>query len=161
MQNIDLVLAQRCTRVSHHILYATLVHGNHIGITFHHIHAIFLHNGFLCLEDAIQLTLFMENFRIGRIDILLCNTFSARVEQSPAKGYHLATQANPRKDYTSCITIRQLSVFSFIANSCSLDHRFFSVVHLDLGFKRSQVLLVESLSHCSLGKSITLRQGKA
>ena len=77
VQDVNLVLAEGGTRVGHHILHPTLVHGNHIGITLYHIDAVLLHNGLLSLEDAIELTLLVEYLRVRGVDVLLRHALGA------------------------------------------------------------------------------------
>ena len=105
------------TRVSHHVLNATLVHRNNIGVALHHVHAIFFGNGFLTLKDAIQFVVFVVNVRVGRVYILLLYAFCARVEQPSAKTNHLSAYAKPRKYNTAGKAIDIPSVVGTIAKS--------------------------------------------
>ena len=82
---------ERRTRVGHHILYSALVHGDYVGVALHHIHTIFLGNGFLRLIESVELTLLMVDLRIGRVYIFLLYTLCARVEQSATEGHHPTT----------------------------------------------------------------------
>ena len=79
VQHMYLVGRQRRTTVSHHVLDASLMHGNHVGIPLHHEHAVFLHDGLLSLVDAIEFALLVVDIRVGRVDILLCHTFCTTV----------------------------------------------------------------------------------
>ena len=65
MQDVHLMCAKCRTGVCHNILHSALVHGYHIGIAFHHIHAVFLYNRLLCLIESIELTLLMVYIAIG------------------------------------------------------------------------------------------------
>ena len=79
MQHLYLMHAERRPRIGHHILYATLMHGNNVGVAFDHINIILLGNGTLSLIDAIEFVVFMIDFAIGRIDIFLIYAFRSRV----------------------------------------------------------------------------------
>ena len=65
VEHVDLMDAQGCTRVGHDILDAALVHGDDVGLTFHHIDAVLLGDGTLGLPDAIELMVFVEYLRVG------------------------------------------------------------------------------------------------
>ena len=57
------LIHRKCrTRIRHHILQSTLVHGNHISITFHHIDSLFFYNCLFCLIDTIEFTLLVVDF---------------------------------------------------------------------------------------------------
>ena len=56
-QQFYLMFAQGGARVGHHILYAALVHGYHVGIALHHIHAVFFHYGTLGLIKSVEFPL--------------------------------------------------------------------------------------------------------
>ena len=65
VQQAYLIVAQRRTRVGHDILQATLMHGDDVGITLHHVHAVFLDNSLLGLIDAIELAFLMIDLGVG------------------------------------------------------------------------------------------------
>ena len=64
VKKMNLCFVKGCTRVRHHILYATLVHSKHIGIAFHHINHILLCYLFLGLKDAIEFVGFVVDERV-------------------------------------------------------------------------------------------------
>ena len=65
VKGANLVDAECCARVGHHILNPALVHGNHIHVALHHVHFIFLCYLFLGLVDAVQFVVLMEYLRFG------------------------------------------------------------------------------------------------
>ena len=93
------------TRVSHYILHPRLVHCDDIGITFHHKHTVFLSNGPLGLEEAIEFPLLMVYLRVRRVHIFLLHTLRPRIQQSSAKGHHPSAHVQPGEDDTSCIAV--------------------------------------------------------
>ena len=62
-QRTSLMYTEGRSRSGHDILYATLVHGDHIGLSFHDIHTTLLIDGFLGLIDAVELTILMVEVR--------------------------------------------------------------------------------------------------
>ena len=54
MQQSDLENAKSGARIGNNIFNTTLMHGDYIGITLHHIDAIFFGNGFLGLKNTIE-----------------------------------------------------------------------------------------------------------
>ena len=109
MKQTNLINAQSRSRVGNDILDTTLMHRHHIGIAFHHIHAVFLGNGFLRLEESIQFAFLMIDIRIGRVDIFLRNALGAGIQQSSAKRRHLSADAKPRENHTTAITVNKRS----------------------------------------------------
>ena len=77
MEKAYLMYAQGSARIGHHILYATLVHGDNIGISLHHIHLIFLHYLLLGPVEAIEFVIFMVYVRLWRVDIFLLHSLGA------------------------------------------------------------------------------------
>ena len=65
MQDVHLMCAKCRTGVCHNILHSALVHGYHIGIAFHHIHAVFLNYRLLSLIESIELTFLVINIAVG------------------------------------------------------------------------------------------------
>ena len=107
VQQLHLMRRERRARVGNHILQPALVHGYHVGIALHHIHAVLLNDGSLSLIDAVELALLMVDFRVGRVDILLLHALGSRIELSPAKGYDLAADVQPGEDGTSGKSVYQ------------------------------------------------------
>ena len=58
-EQLDLIDGECRATVGHHIFQSTLVHRNHVGITFHHIDTVFLGNGLLGLIESVELTFLM------------------------------------------------------------------------------------------------------
>ena len=81
------------------------MHGDDIGITFYHIHTVFLRNGLLGLEKPVEFMVLMIDIRIGRIDILLLHAFRTGIQQSSAKGHHPAADIQPGEDDATSITV--------------------------------------------------------
>ena len=102
VQQAYLVDAQCSTTVGHDILQATLVHGDDVGITLHHVHAVFLDNGFLSLVDTIELAFLMINLGVGRVDIFLLYSLRGSIKLTTTKGHYLTTDIQPREDGTTC-----------------------------------------------------------
>ena len=140
VQDVYLVYAEGCTRIGNHILYAALVHRQDVGVSLHHKHAVFLGYGFLCLVDAVELAVFVVDFRVGRVDVLLVYSFGARVEQTAAKSHNLSADANPREYHTSGISVYQLAPVVLVADAC-LQYKLFLVsLSQSLGGKGTAVL---------------------
>ena len=102
---------ERRTAVGHHVFQSALVHGNHVGIALDHKHAVFLGNGFLRLEEAVELTLLVVELRVGRVHVFLLHTLRTGIEQSSAKGHHPTTHVQPGEDHAPAIAV----VESFLA----------------------------------------------
>ena len=111
------MLRECCARVGHHILHATLVHGNHVGVPLHHIHTFFLRNGLLRLEESVELPLLMIDLRVGRVHIFLLHPLRSRVEQSATEGHHPTAHVQPRKDHAPRIAVVQ-PLFALDAEPC-------------------------------------------
>ena len=70
-QKFNLMDRQGRSGIGHHVLQTTLMHGDDIGITFHHIYTVLLSDGFLGLIETIELTLLVVDLRVGRVHIFL------------------------------------------------------------------------------------------
>ena len=105
MQQPNLMVRQRRTRVGHHVLQTTLVHGNHVGITLDHIDAVLFDDSFLGLIDAVEFVVLMIDFRVRRVDILLLHTLRGCIELTTAKSHHLATDVQPGEHSTTSKTV--------------------------------------------------------
>ena len=80
MEHTNLINRECCSTVGNDILYTTLVHRDNIRITFHHIDKVMFGYSFLGLEDSIQLSFLVIDNTIGRIDVLLTDTFRTRIQ---------------------------------------------------------------------------------
>ena len=109
-QNLDLVRRECRSRVGHHVLYATLVHGDDVSIAFHHIHAVVFGNLLLGLIQTIQLLFLVVDVRVGRVDIFLLHALCTAVEQSAAEGHHLTTHGEPREYDAAGIAVHQRAI---------------------------------------------------
>ena len=141
-QGLDLMNRESCTRVCHHITYTTLVHGDDIRVSLHHIHMVLLGNLALSLIKTIEFALLMEYVRLRRIDIFLLHALGARVEQSSAESVHLACHREPREYHSSGISINKLTIVPAIAKS---------------GLHK--IILLISRSHCRPGEGVALGEG--
>ena len=91
------MIAQGSTRVGHHILDTTLVHGNHIGVALHHIHAVLLGYRLLGLIDTVEVLFLVVDLTVGRVHVFLLHALRGLVELSSAERHHLSTDAQPRE----------------------------------------------------------------
>ena len=121
--------AESRSGVGHHVFDTVLVHGYDVGISFHHIHFVFLSNSPFGLEQSVELMVFVVDVRLRRVNILLLYSLCTRVEQSSAKGVHFAADANPREDDSSGKSVYEFAVVFFIAQS-GLYEIFFFVAFL-------------------------------
>ena len=118
------------------------MHRQDVGVSLHHKHAVFLGYGFLCLVYAVEFAVFVVDFRVGRVDVLLVYSFGARVEQTTSKSHNLSADANPRKYHTSGISVYQLAPVVLVADAC-LQYKLFLVsLSQSLGGKGTAVLQV-------------------
>ncbi len=132
VQDVNLLETQGRTRTGHHILYARLVHGDHIGLSLHQIHLVGLGNSLLGLIDAIQLVGLVVDVRVGRVHILHVHTLGARIEHTGGKPHHLAALSQPREYHPARIAVDELSAVVTVA-----DARFEQEVGLiTLGLRR-------------------------
>ena len=117
-QGTRLVNAERRARTGHHVLNATLVHGNHVGLTFHYKHAVFLHHGLLGQMDAVELAFFLIDGRSRRVDIFLLNALGGLVQLAGIEADNLSAQVKPREHHTSGKTVDEFTVaLALIAQS--------------------------------------------
>ena len=104
-EQFNLIHGECRSRVGHHVLQSTLVHGNHIGIALHHIHTVLLGYGFLSLIESVELPFLMIDLRVGRVHIFLIHTLRTGIEQTTAEGHHLAADVQPRENHATCIAV--------------------------------------------------------
>ena len=135
VEHPDLFHAQGCARVGHHVLYATLVHGDDIGIPFHHVDKVFLGDGLLGLVDAVKGLFLVIYLAVGRVDVLLAYALGAAVQNSSAKSDDLSAYAHPWEHGPAIEAVYQLAILPLDAKSC-LHQEFFLVSLLQRG--RSQ-----------------------
>ena len=109
VQEANLVHTQCRSRVRHHVLDATLVHGDDIGISLHHKHTVLLGDGFLRLIESIEFSFLMINLAIRRVDILLVHALGTAIQHTTTERHHLATHTEPREDGTTGETVEVLS----------------------------------------------------
>ena len=115
MQDSDLFGRKRRARVGHHVLQSALVHGDYIRVTFHHVHAVGLHDGAFPLVDAVQLPALAVDFAVGRVHVLLLYTLGTTVEHSTAEAYHPSAHVEPREDDTPTETVAHAAILTGIA----------------------------------------------
>ena len=129
MNHPDLSGCQCCTRRSNHILYARLVHGNDVCITFDQKATILFHNGLFGKVYAVQLVAFMINFRFRRVDVLYLDAFGGTGKHTSSESYHLAGESVYRKDDPPPEAVTQSVVVCFVAEA-GLDEIVFFVSFL-------------------------------
>ena len=121
VQEPYLVHTECRSRVGHHILYTALVHGDDVGVALHHVHTVFLGNGFLGLIESIELAFLVIDIAVGRVDILLVDSFRTAVEHTTSESHHLAAHAEPGEDGSSRESV-EILVFSTLVGSLVLVH---------------------------------------
>ena len=102
MEQVNLRLIEGCTRVRHHVLDATLVHGEHIGVAFHHIDHILLGNLLLRLEDAIEFVGLVIDEGVGGVDVFLIDALGAYVHRAAGRFGVLFDGFDHRSDNEEC-----------------------------------------------------------
>ena len=102
---MDLEDGERRAAVGHHVLDACLMHGDDIGVALDHEYAVFLHNGLLRLEDAVELALLVIDVAVGRVDVLLCHALGSTVKDTTSKGHHLAANVQPGEDGAAAVAV--------------------------------------------------------
>ena len=65
MQDANLMIRECRAGVGDDVLDARLMHGDDIGVAFHHVDAVFLRNGALGLIESVELAVFMIDFGVG------------------------------------------------------------------------------------------------
>ena len=155
MEHVNLIGGERRSAVGHHILDTCLMHGDDVGIALDHKHAIFLHNSLLGLIDAIELTLLMVDFRVGRVDIFLCYALGTAIKHTTTKGYHLATDIEPREDGTTCIAVVYsdlfpLFTFLFPLNTQARLHKELRLITLGLSRLCQRITLLRCITQLEL-----------
>ena len=104
-QHLDLIDTQRRAAIGYDILDARLVHGNDVGITLDHEHAVFLHDGLLGLIDAVELTLLVIDVGVRTVHILLGHTLRTAVQHTTSKGHHLSRNVEPRENGATGVAV--------------------------------------------------------
>ena len=150
MEQPNLVDAQGSTRVCHHILDSALVHGNHIGVSLHHVYAVFLGYRLLCLIKAIEFSFLMVNLAIWRVDVFLAHALGAGIEHSSTESHHLATHTEPWEDGTPRESIQILILPAPVV--------LLVLIHLEAKTGAHQVLRIVSLLHSLIIKGCALRK---
>ena len=117
MEHVYLVQAERRSRVGHHILDATLVQGDDVGLSLHHIHAVFARYGLLGLIDAVELVVLVEEVAVGRVDVFLVDTLRARVEHTRREAHHLSIDTDPREGDAPGVAVDELAVLVLVADA--------------------------------------------
>ena len=153
MEQSNLVDAQGSTRVCHHILNATLVHGNHIGVSLHHIYTIFLGYRLLCLIKTIEFSFLMVNLAIWRVYVFLAHALGTGIEHSSTESHHLATHTEPREYGTPRESIQILILPAPVV--------LLVLIHLEAKTCAHQVLRIVSLLHSLIIKGCALRKRKS
>ena len=117
MEHANLINRECCSTVGNNILYATLVHRDNIRIAFHHIDKVMFGYSLLGLEDPIQLSFLVIDNTIGRIDVLLTDTFRTRIQQTTTEGDYLSTYTDPREHHSTIESVNQFAILTFKAES--------------------------------------------
>ncbi len=148
VQYAYLVLGECRAGVGHYVLYATLVHGDDVGVALHHVDAILLGYGFLSLEYAVQLVVLVVDDGVGRVDVLLVYALGARVEHTSAEGYHLAADTYPGEHGTAGEAVYEVAVVAGVAEA-RLQQKFL-LVALAQCFARECLAVVEAEAQTEL-----------
>ena len=139
-----LVQAESGAAVGYNVLYATLIHGYHIGLTFNHEHPVLACNSFLGLPYTVQFVVLMKNITVGRIDIFLVNAFGTRVQYACREAHNLATYSRPWENNASRVAVNQLVSVVFIAYA-----------------RGGKISLFIAFGHCFTPKSIAVGEVEA
>ena len=147
MQELHLMNRECCAGIGNNVFQSTLVHGDHIGIAFHHIDTILFDDSLLGLIDAIEFSFFMIDFRIGRIDILLLNALRGSIQFASAESHYLSTDVKPREDGSSRKAVDKLGVGCWV-----LGVGFANIAQAGLDEK----FILIALSPCFVAQGIAL-----
>ncbi len=148
MNHPDLSGCQCCARRGNHILYARLVHGNDVRITFYQKTTVLFYNGLFGKVYAIQLVAFMINFRFRRVDVLHLDTFGGTGKYASSEGHHLAGESMYRKDDPPPEAVAQSVVVRFVAEA-GLDEIIFFVSFIQ-GFQSEGVVALGTVTQLKL-----------
>ena len=124
VQEMYLLLGQGGARVGYHILYATLVHGDNIGVAFYHIHLIHLDDRLLGLVETVQLASFAIDAGFGRVLVLDGHALGGGIQDTSAKACHLAAYGVPWEHDTSPETVNNRAVLALDGKSCAHEVLF-------------------------------------
>ena len=152
MEQVDLCFVEGCARVCHHILYAALVHGEHISVALHHIHHILFGYLLLGLEDTIEFVCFMVDEGVGRVDIFLTDSLGACIKHSATKSNHFAVHRNPREHGASTKTVIDGAIITFHTESSV--HQILLIVSFCLCLVRHGIGAVEAKTETELGDDV-------
>ena len=153
VEQSDLMDAQRRTRVGHHILDAALVHGDYIRISLHHIHAVFLGDGLLCLIQSVEFTLLVVDDTVGRVHVFLAHTLGTGIQHTSAESHHLSAHTQPREDGAPGESVQILVLSALVAR--------FLLVHLEAETGIHQVFRLISFLHRLVEERRALVQGES
>ena len=117
MNHPDLSGCQCRARRGNHILYARLVHGNDIRITFDQKATVLFHNGLFGKIYAIQFIAFMINFRFRRVDVLHLDAFGGAGKHTSPESHHLTGESVYRKDDPPPEAVAQSVVVRLVAEA--------------------------------------------
>ena len=145
--------AQGCSRVCHHVLNAALVHGDDVRIALHHVNAVFLGDGFLCLIQSVELSFLMVDFAVGRIDVFLVHALGPGVQHASSECHDLSTHARPREDGTTGESVQVLILSALVARLI--------LVYLETESGGGEIFRVVSLLHSLVKESRALWQGES
>ena len=93
------------------------MHGYHIGVAFNDISPVFLGDGFLGLEESVQLVQLMEHLRVVGVDIFLTHALGTGIEHTAAEAAYLATDVEPGEHGTATEFVAHLAVVALVAQT--------------------------------------------
>ena len=153
VEQSDLMDAQRRTRVGHHVFDAALVHGDYIRISLHHIHAVFLGDGLLCLIQSVEFPLLVVDDTVGRVHVFLAHTLGTGIQHTSAESHHLPAHTQPREDGTPRESVQILVLSALVAR--------FLLIHLEAETGIHQVFRLISFLHRLVEERRALVQGES
>ena len=137
MKQMYLFLGESCARIGNDILYTTLVHGDNISVSLHHIYLVGLDDSLLGLEESVQFATLAIDGRFWRVLILYRHALGGSIQYAATKTSHLATDGVPRKHHAPPEAVDHATVFALDGKTCT-----------------HEVLLLVSLLHRTLAHDI-------
>ncbi|MPM87552.1 hypothetical protein SDC9_134651 [bioreactor metagenome] len=111
MNETNLSRRKRSSRRRNHVFNARLVHGNHVGVTFHQETTILFNNGLFGKVDTVEFGAFVVYFRFGRVNVL--RHFVVLFQNTTTKGHHFPRKGMYGKHYTTPETIGKVTIVAF------------------------------------------------
>ena len=152
VKEMNLCLIESGTRVRHHILNATLVHGKHIRVALNHIHHILFGYLLLGLENAIEFVGFMIDDGIRRIDVLLIHALGTGIQHTTTERDHLTIDSHPREHRTSTETVIEGAIITLHTQTCI--HQIFFIIPLCLRLLQHRIRTVQTETETELGNDV-------